>query len=182
MPFTKDEIRSILITVFQFLKHPLREIKILPDWDWKTLLFVQVIVSLVSGILSGLISLNFFALLAGLFVVPITSVVTAIVSSLFFYYTFLLIDKRQLPAQKLVTLMVLSNIPFFIFQTINPIFPFVTVIGFLFTALILVQGLTSNFNLNHKHVLRIVGTLFVIYLILWGWGRFDAYLLEKNSF
>lgn len=181
MEISKEYVESVIKRIFEYMKNPIKGIKNIPDWDWATLILVQCFVSLCSGVLAGILQLSFFAFLAGLIMVPIVSLVTAIVSSIFLYYTFLLLAQRELPARQLFTLVILANIPFFIFQTIAPLFPPITLFGFFFTAFILIVGLSENFNLDKKLVIRVIATLCVIYLLIWAWGRIDSYLLEKNS-
>ncbi len=171
------DLREILSTLVRFFKNPVMVMKQMPEWDWKTLVVLQLLTSLISSLIASLINLNIWKILQGILVIPPVSLMTAGVSSLFLYYAFLFLTQQNLPPKDIFTLVILSNIPFFIFHTFNPFFPPITLLGFLFSALLLVVGLVERFSLPRPLVLKVVGSIWFVYLIIWALGQIETYQL-----
>ena len=149
----------------------------MPEWDWKTLVVLQLLTSLISSFIASLVNLNIWRILQGILVIPPVSLITAGVSSLFLYYAFLFLTQQTLPAKDIFTLVILSNIPFFIFHTFSTFFPPITLLGFLFSALLLVVGLVERFGLPRPLVMKVVGSIWCVYLIIWIFGQIESYQL-----
>jgi hypothetical protein len=173
-------LRESVHTVLQFLRHPLREVTRLPDWQWPWLLLVTICVSMISGVISGFIPPNIYRIAAGLVVSPIVGLVMNSVMSCFLYYYFQVFERRTVSLRKLFTLVMFSGIPFYIFQTISDLIWIITPVGFAFTALIMVVGLVENFSLDKKHAIRLVATILVLTMLVWTWNRVDISRLERS--
>lgn len=171
------DFKSLTSTLIRYFKNPVAVMKNMPEWDWKTLIVLQVLTSLISGIIASLLNFNVWRILQAILVIPPVSLATAGVTSLFLYYSFLFLMQRNLPHKDILTLVILSNIPFFIFHTFSPFFPPITLLGFLFSALLLIVGLVERFNLPRSLVTKVVGAIWVIYLIIWGLGQIESYEL-----
>lgn len=174
------DFRDIQAQLIRFLKNPVEFMRSIPDWDWKTLIVIQLLTSFLSGMISSLINLNIWKILQGILIIPPVSLVTAGVSSLFLYYSFLFLTQKNLPIKDIFTIVILSFIPFFIFQTMSPLFAPITIIGFLFTALLLIIGLVERFQLPRKLVIKIVGSIWIIYFIIWIIGQIENYRLGNR--
>lgn len=168
-----DLFKQVFQYILHYLKNPIEKIKSLPDWNWTTLLVTLVVISIGSGVLTGLVPPNFFRLMGGIIISPIVGVVTSFVGSLFIYYYFQVFEKRTCAFRKIFTLILFANIPFFLFQIGAEIIPPITLVGFAFTALLMAVGLTENFNMEKRRALRLVSILFAIVFILWLWNRID---------
>ena len=81
-------VKELLDFLMDFVKHPVEKIKILPDWNWTSLFTLHVVLSLISGVLAGLLKFNFYRILAGFFLMPVVSTITALLMSMFLYYYF----------------------------------------------------------------------------------------------
>lgn len=118
----KNEIKSDLFEIKQilipFIKQPVANIKKLPDWHWRTLIIAQVLMTSFSGMLSGLFQRSVPSILFGFFMMPLLTLMTVSISSLFFYYTFQIFTEKHIEFRKVFTAVFFANIPFFIFQTI----------------------------------------------------------------
>ena len=178
-PEKNDEtsaLRGIFNYILIYLKNPLEGVKQLPTWSWSTLIATTVIVAMSTGMLSGVIAGQFFRVLGGLLITPFMGVILSFLASLFLHYYFQVFEKRTCSLQKLYTLVLFANLPFFIFQIASEIIPPISLIGFAFTALLLVVGLTENFNLERKRSIRLIAILYGIFAILW-----IINLIEINS-
>ena len=91
----------------------------------------------------SLLKLNFFTIMAGVFLMPIVSTVAALLLTTFFYYYFQFFEERTESFRKLLTFVILASIPFFIFQVISEYLRFISLIGFAFTSLLAIIGLTE---------------------------------------
>ncbi len=171
------DFREVVAALIRFFKNPVVAMKQMPEWDWKTLIVLQLLTSLISSLLASLLNLNFWKILQGILIIPPVSLMTAGVTSLFLYYAFLFLTQQNLPAKDLFTLVILSNIPFFIFHTFSPFFPIVTVLGFLFSALLLGIGLIERFGLPRSLVIKVVGSIWIIYFVVWIMGQIESYQL-----
>lgn len=176
MKLTRNDIQAILQTLAEYLKNPFLKIRQIPDWDWQTLVFVQLIVSLASGIIAGLVDRNIYSFFQGLLLTPFVALITAIVSTIFLYYAFYLLTQQLLAPRPLFTVIILANIPFFIFQTISGIFPPITLVGFLLAAMITVIGIVENFKIEKRLVLKVVGSLVVVFVLIWLGEKISLYL------
>lgn len=175
MKIMNIDFQDIFSTLVRFFKNPVLVMKQMPEWDWKTLVVLQLFTSLISGIIASLINLNIWRILQGILVIPPVSLLTAGISSLFLYYAFLFLTRQNLPPKDIFTLVILSNIPFFIFHTFSPFFPPITLLGFLFSALLLIVGLVERFSLPKPLVIKVVGSIWCIYLAIWLLGQIETY-------
>lgn len=161
------DVKALSEYLFEFVKHPIHKIAQLPDWNWKSIFTIQILLSIASGILAGLIKLNFYRVAAGIFLMPIISTIGALLLSLFIYYYFQFFENRTESYRRIFILVILSSIPFYLFQILSEYLPFISVIGFAFTSLLAIVGLCENFKLERKRAYIVVGMLFLLVFATW---------------
>lgn len=171
----KVKFQETLHYLSKFLRHPMVEIKVLPDWTWKHLILVHLVLSMSSGILAGLASLKFLLVLFGIFILPIVSSILSLLLAIFFYYYFQIFEKREVSFRRLITLVIFTNLPFFIFQIGSYYLPPLTLLGFAFTGFLLVIGLSENFQLDKKRALRLILILFAVVFTVWVFGLIERH-------
>lgn len=164
---TTIDFQSLLRFLIEFIKHPIQKISVLPDWNWPSLLVVHLVLSIVSGVLAGLLKFNFYRVAAGLLLMPIVSTVSVFMMSLFLYYYFHFFENKVENFRKIFTLVVLSSIPFYLFQIISEYFSAISLIGFAFASLLSIVGLCDNFRVERKRAYRIVGIIFALVVLAW---------------
>lgn len=174
-----ETTREVFNYIANYLRHPVEKIKHLPDWSWTVLLITLIVVSMVSGVITGLVPPNFFRVMGGIIISPLVGITTTFIGSLFIYYYFQVYEKRTCSLRKIFTLVLFANIPFFIFQVGSELIPPITLVGFAFTALLMAVGLTENFQMEKRRSIRLVTILFGIVFILWLWNRIDISRLER---
>lgn len=172
-PNSQDAIQKIIQFLIEFAKNPVQSISLLPDWNWKSLFLLQIVVAILSGTLAGLIKLNGYAVAFGIILMPFVSTIAALMLALFLYYYFQFFEKRTEDFRRIFTLVILSSLPFYVFQILSEYFSPVTLIGFAFTSLLGVVGLTENFNITKKRAYQIVGFLFVLVVVAWLLNRYN---------
>jgi hypothetical protein len=166
--------------LINYLKHPIREIAHVPDWTWSELICVQVVITALTGVLTGVVGKSFLGVLSGFFLTPILTMITIAVSSLFFYYLFQVFAGQTLPFRRLATVVFFANLPFFIFQVLSGLVAAVSLIGFAFTAVILIVGFVENFQLPRRLVVRVIVGLYVAIFLVWIWGRWDSLQIGRD--
>ncbi len=163
----KVDLRQLIQFLIEFIKHPVNKISNLPDWNWPSLFVVQIVLAVLSGTLAGVIKLNFYRIASGMILMPIVSTVAALMLALFLYYYFQFFENRTEDYRKIFTLVILSSIPFYLFQILSEYFAPVTLIGFAFTALLAIVGLCDNFKVRRERAYQLIGILFVLVLVAW---------------
>lgn len=165
------DLKVVVRFLIEFVKHPVQRISELPDWNWPGLFFLQILFALISGTLAGLIKLNIYSVAFGIVIMPVVSTIAALLLALFLYYYFQFFESRTHDYRKIFTLVILSSLPFYIFQILSEYFSFITLIGFAFTSLLGIVGLSENFAVPRKRATQIVGFLFILILIAWFGNR-----------
>lgn len=163
----KVDIGEILNYLKEFVKNPVLKITEIPSWSWTALLIVQITLAIISGTISGLIKLNPYLIAFGLILMPIVSTLSTMLLTTFFYYYFQFFENRTVSYRKIFAFVMLSSIPFYVFQVISTYFAPITLIGFGFTALLVVVGLTENFQIEKKRAYQIAGFLYALVLVSW---------------
>ena len=164
---THIDFPALLRFLIEFVKHPIQKISELPDWNWPSLLFVHIVLSIISGVLAGLLKLNFYRVAFGLLLMPMVSTVSVLLMSLFLYYYFQFFENKIESFRKIFTLVVLSSIPFYLFQIISEYFSAISLIGFAFASLLSIVGLCDNFRVEKKRAFQLVGLLFGVVVVAW---------------
>lgn len=163
----KQQLRDLLPYLIRFIRHPVEGIKNTPRMSWPAIFSIQLGGAMLSGALLGILNMNFWDFLIGLFIFPITSLVTSIVFSLFLTYFFSLFRSTYLEFRRLYAIVVLANLPYFIFHTVSGFLPPIDLIGFALTAILLIVGIVEQFSLDRKTVVRLVSVLYLVFAILW---------------
>lgn len=171
----KKKFHETFQYLLKFVRHPMNEIKVLPDWSWNHLIFVHLILSISSGVLAGLAAFNILLALLGIFILPIVSSIMSLLLAIFFYYYFQIFEKREVSFRRLLTLVIFTNLPFFVFQIGSYYLPPLTLLGFAFTGFLLVIGLSENFQLEKKRSLRLVLILFAVVFVVWVFGLIERH-------
>lgn len=167
-------IKDVIDYLIHYIKNPAEKIKHLPHWSWTSLFILQITLAIFSGVVSGLLKLNFYTVMAGVFLMPIVSTVAALLLTTFFYYYFQFFEERTESFRKLLTFVILASIPFFIFQVLSEYLRFVSLIGFAFTSLLAIIGLTENFRVQRKRAIALVSTLFILALLTWIYTQYTT--------
>lgn len=160
-------VQEVIDYLILFVKNPTEQIKHLPRWSWTALFVLQITIAITSGIISGLLVLNFYRVLFGLILMPIVSTAACLLLTNFFYYYFQFFENRTVSFRKLLTFVILASIPFFLFQILAEYVRFISLIGFGFTSLLAIIGLKESFNVEKKRSVVLISVLFSLALATW---------------
>ena len=167
------DIRALVKYLIEFIKHPAKNIAVLPDWQWSSLVTLHLLLSIVSGVLAGLLKINFYRVAAGIFLMPFISTAAVALLSMYIYYYFQFFENRTENFRKICTLVVLSAIPFYLFQVVSEYFALISVVGLCFASMLAVIGLNENFKVHKKRAFQIIGIMFGLMLITWITNHFS---------
>lgn len=176
----REILKNFAAVYVRYLRNPVQEIRNLPDWSWRDLVVNQVIVTAATGALSGILKGSFLSIIQGLIVVPIITAVTITVATLFFYFVFQILAGTTLHYRRLTELIFFANIPFFIFSTVSHWFPPASLFGLAMAGFLMIVGLCENFQLQRRLVLRTVIGVYLLFLLVWIWGRMDAMRVQSR--
>lgn len=161
------DYKAIVQFLINYVKQPVRYITEIPDWNLPSLFFIQVSVSVISGVLAGLLKLNFYRIANGLILMPIVSTIASLLLTTFLYYYFQFFENKLENFKKLFSLVIIASIPFYLFQVVSEYFAPISLIGFAFTSFLLIIGLNESFKVEKKRCYQLVGLLFALVLITW---------------
>ncbi len=164
---TAFDLKVLVKYLFEFVKHPVQKIQSLPDWKWSQLIVVHLLLSIVSGVLAGMLKMNFYRVANGIFLMPIVSTAAVALLSMYLYYYFQFFENRTESFRKICTLVVLAAIPFYLFQVVSEYFALISVVGLSFATMLAVIGLNENFAVHKKRAFQVMGVMFGLMLITW---------------
>lgn len=168
-------------TLKSFFKHPIEEIAHLPDWSWKKTLVVQALCGAASGLAAGLFPPSIWRILQGGLLFPILVTVMGALLACFFYYYFQIFERRTVSYIQLLRLIFFANLPYFLFHIPSAIFGPADVFGLGMAAMLLVVGLSENFQLEKRRSIRLMGIVFGLLFLLWLGEKFSALQRERIS-
>ena len=165
------EIRVISEYLARFVRQPVEMIKHTPDLSWRAVLMVQLVAALCSGVLLGAFTHNIFDFLLGLIVLPITTLLSSLILSLFLFYFFSFFKSTYLDFRRLYTIVVFSNLSYFIIHVSAGFIPPMDLIGFAATCVLMTVGIAEQFSQDRKLILKVIGTIYLVFVLLWIVGQ-----------
>src|SRR4051812_22142848 len=104
-------LRELPLVLVRMLRNPIGTVRTHLDFSWPLIVCLLAVSALVSGAVAGAITHNFVDFLIGLFIFPLTSVITAIVFGFFIYYFFSLFRATFLDFRRLMSLVAVAVVP-----------------------------------------------------------------------
>lgn len=175
-----DQLKIDFQFILEFLKNPIQNISRFPNWSWKKTVLINVILSVAAGTLNGLIPPNVYNIAYGLIFMPLITLIMIHILSGFFYYYFQVFEKRTVDFLNLLRMVVLSHIPYLILHSLTSLLPPLVLLGFAFSALLLIVGLTDSFSLDKKRAIKLVSVLYAMVFLVWLWERVDTRRLSRT--
>ncbi len=172
IPRLRAELDDILKFLPSFFANPVEGVRTAPDWSWPALLSLQAGAAAVSGVVGGLVSMNVWRFLGGLFLFPIISLIQVAVISFFLASYFALAHSTYLERKRLAGVVVVANLPYLALHVISGWVPLIDLIGFLTTCALLVVGLSEHFRLERKDLLRLIGGIYLAFFLVWATSQY----------
>jgi hypothetical protein len=155
--------------------------KRLPPWPLHETLLLLAALASICGALQGILTAKMLRLIAGLLFYPIGVVISVCLFSGFFYYVFLFFFKRQLEFKRIIEIVVFASVPSVILSVLSPFLPPVQLLGLGAAVFLMIVGFNENLGLPRRPVAKLLGGLFLIYLIFWIYGSITSQKV-KSSF
>ena len=163
---TKKELTSLFSYLVSLVRNPVQEIKSLPSIHWKTLIIFQFCLCALSVVFSNLLA-PYAISFTNIMIALVSSVLALSLSSLFFYYFFLILYNKEISFVKIFTLVLFSHIPFAIFHLASNIFPPADLVGLGISGILMIIGLVENFDIPKKLSIQLMLSLYSIFIIYW---------------
>jgi hypothetical protein len=175
-----NEVRDSVEAIIVYLKHPVEQIKYLPDWSWRRVLLALVVLSAISGFIKNMIVGNTLVAILSIFSNPILSLLMILTSCVFFYYSLQIFLKKTVDFRKLFVMLFFANLPLMFFQILSEVLSPVTLVGLSFSCFITIVGITENFSVDKKWALKLVGSAYALLFFVWVAGQIKSLGLEEN--
>lgn len=167
--------KSFPSVIGSFLRDPIGYVRRPLDFSWPLIFAILASAAFISGGVSGAIARNSVDFLIGVFVFPVTSLVTALVFGFFVYYFFSLFRATFLDFRRLMSLVSLALVPYFLFHSVATYLAPIDLVGFAFTCVLLIVGLVEQFHLDRKLCSKLVASVALLFFIAW------SFALYRNS-
>ncbi len=166
-PLLRARLKEGILVLPHFFKNPVQGMRLLPDWDWPTMLVLQGAFAAACAVIGNLLERDILGVFVSLVLAPLASLVVIAVGSGFFYYTFLFIFKREIPFRQIWLHQIFAAIPVLLTAVAATIIPPVILIGVAAAMYLLFIGFTENFHLERIKVKKLVIGLGAIYALFW---------------
>jgi Yip1 domain len=176
----KNDLRSILVFLPRYMRHPIRGIKELGKWHAISLLLFQFIVTAISGFLSGIVEQSVLNTFLGLIIFPISHTLVTLVTTAVFYYALVFFFNREAPIADLLAIIVFAAIPFLIFHIGSTIISPLDILGLIMAAILIIVGLVENFQLPRKQITQLVITVLAIVVAVWLINKLRIMINQRN--
>jgi hypothetical protein len=176
----KDEIISLFKYLKDLVRNPVESIKQIPSIKFSSLLIFQFFLCAFSVVLSNLLAP--YAINIGQVIITIVaSFIGLSLTSLFFYYFFLILFGRELSFRSLFTLVLFAHIPFALFHLLYYYFPVADLMGMGFSAILMIVGLVENYNIPRKAATRLLSSLYAMFFLFWIFKTISVYNVSEHS-
>lgn len=164
-PLLRARLKDGILVLPHFFKNPVQGMRLLPDWDWPTMVLLQGAFAAACAVIGNMLERDILGVFTGLVLAPLSSIVVIAVGSGFFYYTFLFFFKREIPFRQIWLHQIFAAIPVQLTAVTAPIIPPVILIGVAASMYLLYVGFTENFHLERAKVKKLLIGLGAIYAI-----------------
>src|SRR5690606_25993302 len=98
----------------------------------------------------------------------------------FFYYCFFFFLRRELPMRVLFSNVIFAHLPAMVLYTLSPLVPPLILVGLAVTGILVIVGLVENLKVPKTFTIRIVGGLFLLFVVFWIVNVIDYTVKNKD--
>lgn len=161
------EISLMGTMVGRLVQKPVETMRDLPEFSWVSLILLQTTAAVVSGALVGLLGGNIFDAILGVLVFPVFSLMVSLAVTFFLAHFFSFFFDVFLDRKRLYGVVVVSHLPYFIVHVFATWVSPLDLLGFAITCIMMAVGLVEHFQLERKHVFRIIGGIWIVFFLVW---------------
>lgn len=177
----RDQLRRSPLFFRAFLKNPIDQITLIPDWNWVTLALLEGLMAAVSGVAVGILTGSALNTLFGLLIFPITATLGVGITALFLHYTILVFQRQEVSLRKLSAIVVLASLFFHLVRILSPFVPALDLVGLAAGAGVMIVGISDNFGLHRRFVVKVVASLYALILISWVGQRIAGHFQSRQT-
>lgn len=160
-------LRELPITLARFARDPIGSVRHPVDFSWLTSFILIAFSALVSGAVNGTLTHNRLDFLISVTLYPVIAIITSTIFGLFIYYFFSLFKSTFLDFRRLMSLVAIALLPYFLCHSLSSFLAPIDLLGFAFTSVLLIVGLVEQFALERRICVRLVAGLAILYFVMW---------------
>jgi hypothetical protein len=160
-------LRDLPSLLIEFAANPVEVMRSQITLTWPSAIVLQIIASIISGAVVGMLNRNLGDVAVGIFIFPLTNLAIALLITYFLSYFFSVVRATFLEFRNLYSVVVLSTLPYFVLHTLSGFLPPVDLLGFALMGLLLIVGLVEQFSLDRKTVTQLIGGICILFSLLW---------------
>ena len=175
-----SEVVSLFSYLTRLIRNPVETIKQIPKIRFSRLIIFQILLCCGSVLISNMLSpyaINIFTLLISI----LGSMAGISILAMILYYFFAVFCHRELSFQSLFTLVLFSYLPFAILHLFYYYFPAIDLLGIAISSCLMVVGLVENYQIAKKSAIKVMSSVFAVFLIGWITNRITRYEYEKHG-
>jgi hypothetical protein len=166
-PIIRAKLKEAVLALPHFFKNPVQGMRMLPEWDWPTMVILQGAFAAACGVLAALIDRNIIGMFTGIIIAPIVNILLVGIGAGFFFYVFMFYFKREIPYRQVYLHVLFAAIPIQIVTVVATRLPPIYLVGAAATLLLLFVAFIDVFQMERKKTRNLLGALMVIYTIFW---------------
>lgn len=153
--------------MFHFVRDPIGGMRTAPLLSWPALFSLQIGLAIISGTITSLFNASLFYFLWSLLIFPVVIIFTTTAIATFIYVYFALFRSERLERKRLHSIVTLATTPYFLFHIISQWLAPIDLIGFSFTAALLIVGLVEHFQIQKKTATKLAGAVLILFFMVW---------------
>ena len=141
--------------------------RMLPDWDWPTMLILQGAFAATCAVLANLIERNILGVFTGLIIAPIANILLVAIGSGVFFYVFMFFFKKEISFKQIYLHLLFAAIPVQVVVIVASLVPPIFLVGAAATFALLFVAFVDVFHLDRQKSKKLLIGLMVVYTIFW---------------
>lgn len=165
------KLREDIVALPHFFRNPVQGMRTLPQWEWPTILVLQGAFAIACSILANFLERDFFGLVTGIVVAPLTNYLMAAIVAGFFYYFFKFFFNREISYRQIYVHVLFASIPLLVISTVAFLLPPLILVGMTTSLLLLFVGFIDNFQLPKRPIRNLLIGILAVHVVYWGFQQ-----------
>lgn len=170
----KQKLREDVVVLPHFFKNPVNGMRNLPHWEWPTILILQGAFAAGCSIVGNFIERDYFGLITGIIVAPLTSIIMGGIITGFFHYAFLFYAKRELSFRAIYLNVLFASIPLLVVNMVVYLVPPIILVGLAASLILAYVGFVDTFGVPRTPLKRLFIGIFVVFTAYWGFQQLQT--------
>jgi hypothetical protein len=166
-PIIRAKLKEAILVLPHFFKNPVQGMRMLPEWDWPTLLILQAAFAAACSVVQNILERDIIGMFTGLIIAPLAHILMIAIGSGFFFYTFMFFFKREIPFRQIYIHLVFASIPVQIVMIVAGLVPPIVLLGAAGTFLLMYIAFVDVFQMERQKTKKMLIGLMALYTIFW---------------